>query len=259
MQPLQSIDASCALFLDFDGTLADLAPRPDAVQLPAGLKDTLAALATRLDGALAVVSGRPIDALDAFLHPLVLPLAGVHGGERRDAQGRRSTAGDLPEAVRAALGDLEQRLAALAAGHPGLLVETKPGAVALHYRGAPQLEALCLQAMRGLVDAAPGLSLLHGKMVLEAKPAGADKGAAIAAFLDEPPFSGRRPVFAGDDVTDEAGFALVNARGGLSVKVGPGESRALQRLPDPQALRDWLAASLAQLVQSSSAMKVPTR
>ncbi|WP_119155528.1 trehalose-phosphatase [Caldimonas tepidiphila] len=258
MQPLPPIDSDSALFLDFDGTLVDLAPRPDAVRVPEGLVRTLEALSRRLGGALAVVSGRPIDELDAFLAPLVLPLAGVHGSERRDAQGRRSTPGDAPAAVLAAVAEARRRAEALAAEHPGLLVEAKPGAVALHYRGAPQLEALCLAAMREITQATPELNLLHGKMVLEAKPSHANKGAAIAAFLQEPPFAGRRPVFAGDDVTDEAGFATVQACGGTTIKVGPGESIAAQRLDGPQALRDWLRDALARL-EPTSAMKAPPR
>jgi len=131
----------------------------------------------------------------------------------------------------------------LAAKYPGLLVEHKRGAVALHYRLAPELEQLCLQEMTLAVQACPGLLLLHGKMVLEAKPAATDKGGAIAAFMAEAPFKGRRPVFAGDDTTDEAGFAYVQQIGGQGVKVGSGPSAASLRLASPDVLRPVLLAA----------------
>src|SRR5207248_1020311 len=119
-------------------------------------------------------------------------------------------------------------------------VESKRGSVALHYRQAPELAAVCLETMREAVAQSPGLTLLPGKMVLEAKPGGASKGLAIEAFLREAPFAGRRPVFIGDDFTDEVGFSLVQRLGGMGVKVGEGASVAWQRLPSPAALRSQL-------------------
>ena len=240
---LQLLSASgTAVFLDFDGTLVDLAPTPDGVRLEPGVVEALALLAERHGGALAVISGRPVGQIDAMLAPLTLPVAGVHGVERRGADGQFSVAA-TPD-VSAVLA----RAQALAAGHPGLLVEQKRGAVALHYRLAPELEALCVQEMTAAVQACPGILLLHGKMVLEAKPAATDKGGAIAAFLREAPFAGRRPVFAGDDTTDEAGFAYVQHVGGQGVKVGRGPSAAALRLASPGALRSaLLAASVAPL------------
>ena len=229
--------AGSAVFLDFDGTLVDLAPTPDGVRLEPGVVEALALLAERHGGALALISGRPVAQIDAMLAPLVLPVAGVHGVERRGADGVLHVA---------ATPDVSPVLAcarALAQRHPGLLVEQKRGAVALHYRLAPELEQLCLQEMTAAVQACPGILLLHGKMVLEAKPAATDKGGAIAAFMQESPFAGRRPVFAGDDTTDEAGFAYVQQVGGQGVKVGSGPSAAVLRLGSPGALRSALLAA----------------
>lgn len=229
-----------AVFLDFDGTLVDLAPTPDGVRVAPGVIEALALLAERHGGALALISGRPVAQIDAMLAPLVLPVAGVHGVERRGADGQ------LHVAATPDVAPVLARARALAAMYPGLLVERKRGAVALHYRLAPELEPLCLQEMTAAVQACPGVLLLHGKMVLEAKPAATDKGGAIAAFLQESPFAGRRPVFAGDDTTDEAGFAFVQQAGGQGVKVGSGPSAATLRLASPGALRAaLLAASLS--------------
>ncbi len=234
-------DHGCALFLDFDGTLVDLAPEPDAVVVPPGLVDTLAGIRARLGGALAVVSGRAVAAIDTFLHPLDLPVAGVHGSERRDGEGRMTLA-PTPRLDR-----VEQAAAALVNAHPGLALEAKRGALALHYRQAPQLETLCREAMQAAVAASPGLVLLEGKMVFEAKSAGASKGLAIEAFLRETPFVGRRPVFFGDDSTDEAGFAAAQQAGGIGVKVGAGATQAQHRIAGPDRLRrslaDWLQAA----------------
>ena len=241
---IPAIDGGCALFVDFDGTLADLAPRPDAVAVLPGLTDTLKALHERLDGALAVVSGRPIEQLDRLLVPLVLPCAGVHGAERRQANGEVMRVESTLETV---LEDVAREADALAARHPGLLVERKPGALALHYRLAPAFEAACLALMELAVDRYRGLTLLHGKQVVEAKPRGASKGYAVEAFMAEAPFSGRKPLFAGDDVTDEAGFAAVQRLGGCGIKVGPGTTQAQWRLPDPAALRQWLQQAAVAL------------
>lgn len=234
-----------ALFVDFDGTLAEIAPRPDAVALPAGMVQLLATLHTRLGGALAVVSGRPIAQLDAYLAPLSLPAAGLHGAERRSAS---AVVTRLPAAD---LGPVVAELQTLAALHTGLLVEPKPGAVALHYRLAPDCEALALQAMQAALQRSPGMVLMHGKMVIEMKPAEASKGRAIEAFMAEPPFAGRRPLFAGDDTTDESGFAVVQAAGGIGIKVGPGPTQARHRLDTPTRLHAWLQACADQTLESS--------
>jgi len=228
-----------ALFLDFDGTLVDLAPEPDGVVLPPQLVGLLQRLQQAADGALAVVSGRPLAQIDHYLAPLKLPGAGVHGLERRDAQGR-VTELPAPDTQR-----LMERLATLVARHQGLLLEPKRGALALHYRQAPHLEQACIEAMNHAVTRVPGFSVLRGKMVVEAKAAIAGKGDAIAAFMTQAPFAGRRPVFVGDDVTDETGFAWVQAVGaGIGIKIGNGPSQALNRLDSPEQLHHWLEQAL---------------
>jgi trehalose 6-phosphate phosphatase len=234
------LSPACALFLDFDGTLVDIAPEPGAVVVPSSLVPTLGALRQYLGGAMAVVSGRPIREIDQFLAPLRLPVAGVHGAERRTADGAVDLLPPHPLQL------VQQAADALAACHAGLLVEHKSNSVALHYRLAPELEAVCLGAMQDAVDRSPGLVLLRGKMVVEAKPCGVTKGSAIEAFLREAPFAGRTPIFVGDDVTDEAGFDTVQGLGGLGIKVGEGATAAWQRLPDPNALRLEFERALAR-------------
>jgi len=239
---------NCALFLDFDGTLVDLAPHPDRVVVPPELKIALATLQKRLGGRLAVISGRPIAELDALLAPLVLPAAGVHGMEWRGADGVMHRQPPPPlDAVRAVA-------SGLAARHPGLWVEEKHGALALHYRQAPALESLCRDALGEAVRAQPGLLLMAGKMIVEVKATGIDKGTAIRDFLTEAPFAGHLPLFAGDDTTDEAGFAYVQAIGGKGVKIGAGPSLAGHRLPSAAALR----AALMRLAAAPAFRKETT-
>ena len=230
---------SCALFLDFDGSLVDLAPQPEAVIVPSELVATLQSLSGYLGGALALISGRPIEQIDAFLTPLRLPAAGVHGAERRGADGGITLLSTHP------LERVEEAALTLAARHPRLRVENKRGSIALHYRQAPELQELCLDTMQAAVEESPGLTLLRGKMVAEAKPGGASKGRAIEAFMQEAPFAGRTPVFVGDDFTDEVGFSTVQRLSGLGIKVGDGPTVAWQRLASPAALRYQLQAAVA--------------
>lgn len=241
------LSPSCALFLDFDGTLVDLAPQPEAVIVPSGLVGTLEAVHGYLGGALALISGRPIEQIDSFLQPLRLPIAGVHGTERRGAAGGLTLLSTHP------LQQVEKAALALAARHSSLRVEKKRGSIALHYRQAPELELECLRTMQTAVEESPGLTLLRGKMVVEAKPGGASKGQAIEAFMQEPPFAGRCPVFVGDDFTDEVGFATVQRLRGLGVKVGPGASVAFQRLASPAVFRYQLQAAMADRARRVSA------
>lgn len=235
-------DRGSALFFDFDGTLVDLAPRPDAVRVEPRLANLLAHLRCLVGGAVAVISGRPLAEIDRHL-PLTPRLfaAGVHGAERRGATGL---------VHRIAVPPLDEALAsvhALARRHPALQVERKPGAVALHYRLAPELEDECLATMAEALLRCEGMTLMRGKMVVELKPRRASKGAAVRSFLAERPFRHRRPWFFGDDVTDEGAFELVQAVGGVAVKIGDGETLAARRLPDPAALREWLAGAAAHL------------
>ncbi|MBE0694422.1 MAG: trehalose-phosphatase [Aquamicrobium sp.] len=228
-----------AFFLDFDGTLAQIVADPDRAAVGAETLAVLRRLEEVAGGAVAVVSGRSIAQLDRMLHPLRLPAAGVHGLERRDAAGTL-----LQTPVDA---DAQQRLAAAVSafveGRPGLLAEVKPGSVALHYRKRPELEADSLAFAIDLARGDGRIRLVEGKKVIEMKLAARTKGDAIADFMAEAPFSGRLPFFAGDDVTDEAGFALVNGMGGVSLKVGPGETHARYRVADTAAF----AACLARL------------
>ena len=231
--------ASLALFLDVDGTLLEIAADPESVHVPPALMLQLRALVDSLGGAVALVSGRALEALDRLFAPLVLPAAGLHGFERRDAAQCYRRGAPPPETT---LAMAREVLTDLARRHPGLRVEDKRFALALHYRRAPQLEALALEHMLALLDRLAGdLELQRGKRVLELRPRGANKAAAVADFLGETPFAGRRPVYVGDDLTDEPAFELVNARGGVSVLVGerrPSAARA--ELPDVPAVQEWL-------------------
>ncbi len=232
-----TIQHDSALFLDFDGTLVDLADRPDAVSVPPALIQALGALSNQLDGALAIVSGRPIAQLDTYLAPLRFASSGVHGAERRNVAGQLF---GLP------VPDLDRVIASLqvlVTRHPGLLLESKPGAVAVHYRQAPELENTVAQAMEAAAARMPEMALMFGKMVVELKPAAATKGRAVAAFMAEAPFAGRRPLFAGDDVTDESAFDFVQSLDGIGIKVGEGGSSARYRIDTPGAFRAWLQAA----------------
>lgn len=235
--PLSAQDLqSCAFFFDVDGTLAEIQPRPELVFIPAV---TLAAL-DRLQAVgvpVAVISGRRLQDLDRLFEPLRLPAAGVHGAERRGADGRlRRLDLDL-EALR----QIEDELVQACALHPGLHLESKGLAFALHFRLAPELEATARSLAEDLARRhAELLTLQPGKCVFELKPRGASKGEVIREFMHEPPFRGRVPVFIGDDLTDEAGFQVVNDLGGHSFKVGPGETTARQRLGSVTAVEKWL-------------------
>jgi trehalose 6-phosphate phosphatase len=200
--------------------------------------DLLHALHAATGGAVALVSGRAIDDVDRLFPGGVLPIAGQHGLERRAAAGVTTRVPVHAEA----LAHARARLAELAARHEGLLLEDKGMSLALHYRAAPQHEALVHDVVRGAAGALGNDWLVQrGKMVVELRPAGADKGAAIAAFLADAPFAGRVPVFLGDDVTDEHGFEEVNRLGGHSIKIGEGASAARWRLRDVREVERWLA------------------
>ena len=229
-----------AVFLDFDGTLVDLVDRPEDVEVTAQARSLLVRLSARLGGAVAIVTGREIEQIDAFLSSITLPVAGVHGVVRRGADGRYhdSHQASLP------IERLASRLEPLLERAPELLLEPKGGSLALHYRARPDLEAVCLAAMERAIEDIDDAVLLHGKFVIEVKPEGRDKGLAIRDFMEEPPFSGRRPLYAGDDVTDEDAFGVVEALGGLTIKVGEGESSARYRAASPETLIEWLNKNL---------------
>ncbi len=227
-----------ALFLDFDGTLADLASRPDAVEIPRELAPLLDRLQDRLRGAFALVTGRAREDIETMLSPWRWPAAFEHGAERHSAHA--GIAQLEPPGLLPALHAAHE----LAARHAGLLVEHKRTSIALHYRLAPELEAECAAALAAAIENEPALQLLRGKAVVEVKSARVSKGLAIEAFMAEPPFRDRTPVFAGDDVTDEAGFEAVQRMGGAGVKVGGGPTAAHYRCESPAALRAWLSETL---------------
>lgn len=231
-----AIEAGWALFLDLDGTLLEIAPSPDAVRVPPGLVDTLACVARRLDGALAIVSGRARETIDALLAPLSLPGGFGHGAELRDAAGRRlgRDAPCPPPRWHAALSDY-------AARHPGLLLEAKPHGLALHYRAVPDRRDAVRAAMLGLLEEDDaGFDLLPAHMAFELRPRVAGKGRAVDALMATRPFAGRRPVFVGDDVTDEEGMQAARALGGLGLHVGRDFTGG------PAQVRAWLARAAAE-------------
>jgi len=230
----------CAYFLDLDGTLVEIAQHPRAVRIDRSLRTLIAALHKASAGALALISGRPIADIDRLFEPTRLPAAGQHGAERRDAAGRLHEHG----VDRRPLDLLSAAAQGWREDHPGLMIEDKGLSLALHFRQAPEMmEQIAARVHERLQDAHDGFHMLPGKMVLEIKPSGRDKGRAIREFLAEAPFSERIPVFIGDDVTDEYGFAAVNALGGMSIKVGAGSSVARWRLADVTAVRRWLQAA----------------
>ncbi|WLI76102.1 trehalose-phosphatase [Kosakonia sp. H02] len=230
------ISGNFAFFFDLDGTLADIKPRPDDVFIPEQVLTTLSLLAKMNNGALALISGRSINELDALVKPYRFPLAGVHGAERRDINGQTERV-TLPKEV---LIPLEQALRHGLASLDGVQLEAKGMAFALHYRQAPQHEEAVFALARYMVEEFPQLAMQPGKCVVELKPSGIHKGAAIEAFLRTPPFTGRKPVFLGDDLTDEHGFKTVNQLGGISIKVGTGATQAQWRLADVGDVYQWL-------------------
>ncbi len=242
-QSLPALAPFWAFFLDIDGTLLELAERPDMVRVDAALVSLLGGLQQAAGGALALISGRSVTDVDALFAPLEVPVAGQHGIERRDAAGRVHRHAFQLEPLRRAAA----RLQGFAAAHPGLLFEDKGNSLALHYRQAPQLaDAARAEAAAAAAELGDEFELQGGKMVFEVKPGGRDKGSVIEEFMQEAPFRGRAPVFVGDDLTDEYGFGVVNRMGGHAIKVGAGRSAARWRLADAQAVRAWLGAWVAR-------------
>jgi trehalose 6-phosphate phosphatase len=224
------------LFLDVDGTLVELTDTPSQTTADAKINSLLQEIAERLGGAVALVSGRKIATLDQMFAPLKLPAAGLHGVERRRADGTIQGANFVDSQLDGARAALQ----ALVAAHPGTLLEDKDRTIGLHFRLAPQFEPVLREAV--IAIAQPLGSNYHiqgGKMLWEIKPRGFSKATAIQAFMKESPFSGRRPVFVGDDLTDQDGFGMVEAHGGVSVGVGD-LVQGQYYLPDVAAVRVWL-------------------
>lgn len=226
-----------ALFLDIDGTLLEFADTPDGVEITDRFKSLMRRLDRVEHGAIAFISGRTIARLDELLAPHRFALAGVHGSQRRRPTGQLAPTSIDP----ARLDPVRERLTQFAAANNGILIEDKEISLAVHYRQQPGLAAAVERLGTNLAKELPsGWETLQGNHVLEIKPAGLDKGAAIRQFMGEAPFAGRTPVFIGDDVTDEAGFRVVNELGGVSVKVNSGPTDACWHLPDVDAVLAWL-------------------
>jgi trehalose 6-phosphate phosphatase len=232
---------SDALFLDFDGTLVDFALRPEDVEVPPGLVDALAQSHQRLGGALALISGRALASVDSLLGTLRLPAAGVHGLELR----RETTIESNDEEARHLEPARRVIRAQISEGDP-IRVEDKGGAIVLHFRGAEAQEDRAWQIAEQAAATDEGLVPVKGHAIAEVRPRAVTKAGAILRLMEAAPFAGRRPIFAGDDVTDEDGFRAAQAAGGYGVKVGSpehpggGVTDAHYGLPDVPALRSWL-------------------
>lgn len=236
--PPPSLLDGAALFLDFDGTLVELAETPGAIEVEPRLPQLLREVALRLAGRLGIISGRSIEDLERHIDCSGIAVSGSHGLELRLRSGEH-----IPLSAAIDLGEVRERVAAFAAGIGGLLVEDKPRSVALHYRQAPEAEDRVRAFVSGLA-ARTGLGVQSGKMVMELRPKGADKGDALRALMREPDFTGARPLFVGDDVTDEDAFAAAAALGGSGVLVGPERETAAEwRLPDVASVARWLGGA----------------
>jgi trehalose 6-phosphate phosphatase len=221
-----------ALLLDVDGTLLDIAPRPDLVVVPPDLVTVLRALRIRLNGALAVITGRPVEQVDALLGDAPFAVAGEHGGAIRHAPGEPIRRPELPAPPPAWL-DAAGRIAA---AHPGVMLEPKLRGFVLHYRAAPEAgDALQIALATLIAPDRDRFQLMPARMAWEVRPQGADKGVAVRQLMAEPPFAGRVPVFVGDDVTDEDGIAAAAALGGRGLFVP-------EVFGDAVGVRAWLAA-----------------
>lgn len=235
--PRDTLDpATTAFFFDCDGTLAEIVDQPDAACVEPDILDCVRILHAATSGALAIVSGRSIAQLDVMLSPLVLPAAGVHGVERRDGAGTVYR----PDFDAAAVLQIAKQLDDFAAEHEGLVSEVKSTSVAIHYRMRPEMEAPALSLMSELAGQYPEFRLLRGKMVAELSASHRTKGDAIDDFMREAPFMGRLPVFVGDDITDEDGFASVARMSGIGIKIGAGNTSATHRVGTLHDFHDWL-------------------
>ncbi|HVE50294.1 MAG TPA: trehalose-phosphatase [Casimicrobiaceae bacterium] len=239
-----ALASGCAVFLDIDGTLLELAPAPDAVYVDPEIAKLLPNVRRSLGGALALITGRSISDVDRLFPGLRMTVAGQHGCERRDALGTlhlHAPRTETLERLRTLFTDFARK-------YEGLLVEDKGSTLAIHYRQAPQLAAKVHKTMIDGVAAtdAKAYRLQPGKQLLELRPDNRDKGTAIRDFMAERPFKGRCPVFIGDDRTDEHGFEVIDQMGGWSVKVGRGRTRARYRLADVSAVRRWLGTHIEE-------------
>ncbi len=239
-----------AYFFDIDGTLIDISPTPWEVKAERELIELIERLHDVTGGALALISGRSIEDIDSIFQREHLPVAGQHGVERRSATGEMTQ----HQITATSLDASRRRMREAVERHPALVLEDKGLSLALHYRRAPALASFAHRLTRTLQrDIGSDYTVLGGKRIVELKPSGKDKGQAVTEFMAEPPFKGRLPVFVGDDVTDEYGFAVVNSLGGHSIKVGGGSSEARWRLANVAAVRSWLERAAGVGRSASSA------
>lgn len=236
--PFQLQPVSCALFLDIDGTLLDIALSPDSVQVPDGLSQILDTLSQQLDGALALVTGRRIDFVDTLFPAHRFAVAGLHGAERRNHSGAIERIEPDTNFIKA-----KTYLCAISEKLPGVIFEDKNAAVALHFRNVPAMQnevEHCMVFAAGV--AGSGWVIQRGKMVVELRPVGNDKGAALQQFMSESVFRGRTPLAFGDDLTDESMFRAATNLGGFAIRIGDNleQSCANALLPTPSDLRNWL-------------------
>lgn len=230
-----------AYFLDIDGTLLDLAPSPSLARSDIELHSLVDDLYDFAGGAVALISGRQINAIDSFFPRTRLPVAGQHGLEHRDARGRIHRHHLPSDPLRHAF----ETITRATERHPKLLLENKGLSLALHYRAAPRLGSFAHRLVRSVQERlGPEYAVQPGKYLVELKPSARNKGNAVLEFMSEPPFRGRTPVFLGDDVTDEYAFDVVNELDGHSIKVGSGRTSARHRLPDVRAVRAWLRSGM---------------
>jgi trehalose 6-phosphate phosphatase len=235
------VSDNTALFLDIDGTLLDLARTPDRVKVPRELTHALERLSHRLKGAFAFVSGRSLGSIDRLFAPFRPAAIGAHGGEIRGADGQVARSKPLPEKVVEVFTGLAQNI-------PGLLLEDKRCALALHYRLAPEARPVLLSAMEkhARLFESEKVHILHGKAVIEARPMGVDKGTAVALLAKQKPFLGRTILFGGDDTTDLDVFRILPQLGGIGFSVGQQFPGADYIFESPLAVRRWLTAVAAE-------------
>lgn len=226
-----------AVFLDVDGTLLDIAPRPDAIVVPEGLPHDLRLLSAQLGGALALVSGRSLALLKRLFPDLPCSLAGLHGAEIEFPDGTSFTMPRSPE-----MDDAVRALVVAASQWPGVVVEDKGAAFAAHYRLAPRFAVVVEEEVNSIAERlGDKVAVQRGKSVVEIRPSGHDKGQALKALMTGPPFVGRRPLAMGDDLTDEAMFEAANGLDGLSVRVGsPRATLARLAVSSPADVRSWI-------------------
>ncbi len=243
--PALSSTDQVALFLDLDGTLAAIEPRPQDVKPEPWRSGLLRRLLAHLDGRVAVVSGRTLEDIDRIIEGAVTPVAAVHGLIRRRADGAV-----LRPLAHPHFGRARTLAAAFALRHPGVELEDKGLSLALHYRRAPDLAETVMETARQIARS-NDQALQLGDMVAEIRTPGFDKGSAVDAFMSEPPFEGAVPVFVGDDLTDEDGFRAAQALGGLGVLAGPQRpTEARYRLADVAAVRRWLEGPMREKAAS---------